>query len=263
MRIDEKIRTTINYEMFELHEMNRDIGKIDALVASMKKYGWIAAYPAHVTPGPQGTLQIKAGHHRFEAARRLGIAVKYVVCDDGGVGIQELEAATTKWSINDYLMSYVRAGNPNYRKVKEYCDETRIPLMCAISLCKGYSAGGGRALKKFKSGDYVLGDQDHADDIKFTVLVLLSIGFKPAASSNFVIALSKMLRVEDFDKRVFVHKAKLHPDLLQKQVDVSRYSEMIEFAYNFGARVKDRLPLSFLADAAARERKNKLTGGKK
>ena len=50
--------------------------------------------PSSSDKEPSGKAKIKAGHHRFTVARRIGIPVKYVICDElSEVTIQELEEA--------------------------------------------------------------------------------------------------------------------------------------------------------------------------
>ena len=135
-----KIYETTNYEKFELLSFNRDVNKTKFLEASMKKHGWIDAYPMHVMRGQNGNLRIKAGHHRFEVAQQLSIPVKYVVSDDNST-IYELEQATNNWNLNDYLVSFVRSGHPAYDKVKRYRERTGISLIACISMLGGQSAG--------------------------------------------------------------------------------------------------------------------------
>ena len=72
------LQSTINYNLFELHDLNRDVEKIDRLKASMMRHGFIKAYPLHVMKNGFGKLKVKAGHHRLTAAKDLGLPVFYV-----------------------------------------------------------------------------------------------------------------------------------------------------------------------------------------
>ena len=104
-----RILESNNYSRFELTPFNRDVKKTKHLESLMRREGWIDAYPAHVIRNGDGRLLIKAGHHRFVVAQRLGIPIKYVECKDTTT-IHELEKATIRWSIQDYLDSYVKEG---------------------------------------------------------------------------------------------------------------------------------------------------------
>ena len=62
-----KVYETEDYDIFELHELNRDVRnlkKVSNLKNSMKSHGFLSAYPLHTVLNGEGKLQIKAGHHR-------------------------------------------------------------------------------------------------------------------------------------------------------------------------------------------------------
>jgi hypothetical protein len=251
--MQEIIRSTTNYGLFELHQFNRNIGTTQLLEESMKKHGWISAYPMLVTKNGNGLLKIKSGHHRFTAATRIGIPVKYVIVDNNSITIHELERTTKQWSLHDYLNSYYRVGLNHYGVVKQYIEDTGISIAPAISLCAGESAASNNHRDRFKAGAYKTGDMKRANDIKSMVVALKRIGFKYAASTPFVWALSRVSWVKEFDPLTFLKKAGSHSQLLEKQKDQQSYLEMIESIYNFSAKLK-RVPLAFLANEAARER---------
>jgi len=245
-----KVLESRNYGMFSLHSFNRDVEKIAKLEKSMRLHGWISAYPMHVIR-ENGHLKIKGGHHRFEVARKLGIPVKYVVCDDKAT-IHELEDATTPWDWPDYLESHARTGNVNYLKIKKYQGETGIPLTCIVSMFGGYTAGSGIYAGPFKSGAFKIKDTDHPSIVADLVAVARSAGFKGSTIRNFVIALSKVAKTAEIDLPRLKAKMKAHPYLLQKQTSVDGYLAMLEEVYN--RQRADKVPLAFMANAAARAR---------
>ena len=150
-----QIRVTKDYSIFDLHEVNRDVKNTKNLENSMAVYGWIDAYPMHVVRNGDKRLKIKAGHHRFKVAKRLGIPVKFVVVDNDDVGIHELEKTAKQWSVSDYLQSYVRAGYKDYHIVKEYHERTGIGISNCISMLGGNQAGTGNFQEKFKDGNFI------------------------------------------------------------------------------------------------------------
>lgn len=246
------ITATKKYSMFELHEFNRDVKKIKWLMALMKEHGWIDAYPLHVVRNGNGKLLIKNGHHRFEVARRLGIAVKYVVCDDTAT-IAELERGTNPWTLNDYFDSYCRQGKPEYLRVKDYVARTGIKLSQAISLLGGESAGSANYNDAFKDGVYELADdQAHAEAVAGIVVACSACGVHFATARSFVHAISRVLFVPDFDGETFVCRVKSNTPLLTKQVGVDAYGEMIEYVYNY--RSQSKVSLAFPAKELAKDR---------
>ena len=250
------IKSTMNYGMFELHQFNREVIKTKKLEESMKKHGWINAYPMHVVRNGGGKLKIKAGHHRYAAAIKLGIPVKYVICkEDHGVSIQELEGSTTPWSIKDYLDSYCKLGLKPYLKVRGYHEQSGIPLHVCISLVGGDSAGsGGNFTKKFKSGTYESGDISLANDVKNIVLSLKAMGCDFAAKKLFLEAISKVLRLKQFVPSTFLKRCEVNLGSMQPQQNQAAYLDLIETIYNYHAGRKNRLPLAFMANEEADRR---------
>ena len=248
------IKATSDYSRFLLHEFNRDVEKTGRLEESTKKHGWISAYPMHVTQDG-ARLKIKAGHHRFTVARKLGIPVKYVICDDSAnISIHELEISTNQWKLNDYLTSYCRIGNKNYTDVKAYHEKTGISLNLCTSLLAGSQAGSSNHIHKFKNGTYKTGDTKHADIIAHIVTILSLAKIKISTNNYFVNALSRALFVHQFKPEMFIDKALKNAAIMVKQPTTDRYMELIEEIYNYQARKNTRLSLVFLAKEAALDR---------
>jgi len=247
----QKIQESKNYGMFQLHEFNRDVFNTIKLEVSMKKHGWIDAYPMHVTRNYDGKLKIKEGHHRFEAAKKIGIAVKYVVCSDSST-LAELVDSTRAWIMLDHLRSKARSGNPNYIAIKDYCDETGIPVGLSISLIAGQNAGSSNHTKAFKLGTFKVGDPLHANQVKNIVLHMKKIGIRFASTSLFIQALSKVLRVDEFSIIRFKEKISAHATLFDRQPNLRGYLNAIELIYN--RQSKEKIPLAFLADEKNKER---------
>jgi hypothetical protein len=74
-----------------------------------------------------------------------------------------------------------------------------------------------------------------------------------ATHNQFVIALSKALRVVQFDKNVFLDRVDANRGLMVKQNSSTEFLNLIERVYNHGAK-KKRLPIAFLASEASRAR---------
>jgi hypothetical protein len=247
-----KVMQTRNYEMFELMPFNRDVEKTRHLERSMSEHGWIDAYPLHVKRNGGTKFLIKAGHHRYHVAKKLGIPVKFVVCDDDAT-IHELEKSTCSWTMKDYLISYCRLGKEDYIRVKSYCDTTGIGLQNAVSMLGGHSAGSGNFTKAFKDGTFKINDRKkHAETVKGIILHCTACGIKFAPTYLFVQSISKVAQVGGFDIQRFKAKIKTFAQFMEKKANLQQYLELIEEIYNRQAR--EKIPLAFLATQAARER---------
>lgn len=248
-----KIQEEKESRLFELLAFNRDVKKIKALEDSMKKYGWISAYPMNVMANGCGKLKIKDGHHRFEVAQRLGIPFKYVVCNDEST-VRELDKATNKWTLSDCLTSYCREGKIEYLKVKKYCDETGINLSSAISILAGNSASSkGNWLTRFRDGSYSINTKSkYADILKDLVLCLKDNGIKFYNNAYLVQALSRISFVDQFSASRLKSKIKSFAPFIEKKANLDQYLTLLEDIYNRQSR--DKIPLKFLSDEKAKER---------
>ena len=246
-----KLNETTNYDLFDLHEFNRDVKKLKFLEQSMKLHGYIAAYPLHVQKSGGGKLKIKGGHHRFIIARKLGIPVYYVICDDDAT-IHQLEKATNTWSLMDYLASWCRVGKEDYIEVRNYCTRTGISLSLASSMFFGNQAGSGNFNDAFKAGNFRIKDRKHARDVEGIVIHMKNCGVDCYNAHLLVQAVSRVLYVSEFDVETFKLKVKSHSHMITKQANSQEYMNMIESVYN--RQNKEKIPLAFLADNAAKAR---------
>jgi hypothetical protein len=238
--------------MFEACSFNRDIGKLDALKASMAKHGYIPAHPLHVIRGTNGKLQIKAGHHRFEAAKSLGIGVYYIICDDEA-SIFELEGVgNPKWSFRDFFKAYLRTDRAAYLDLREFSERTGVNLKQSASMLAGESASSGNQNRRVKNGTYEIADRTHAEAVGKVIIACTNLGVKFSTSANFVSAVCSIMHLPEFDQDTFVRRVKENVSMMRKQATMAQYQELIEAVYNYRSQYK--APLAFMAREAARDR---------
>lgn len=230
-----RIRETRDYSKFELHEFNRDIttkGKrFKALLDSMKKHGWLDAYPLHVVRNGNGKLKIKGGHRRFTAAQMLGISVKFVIIEGDGSSLPELESGVEPWNLKAHMKAYATQGNQNYIKLEEYIKKYGIPANTAITLLKK-DGKFGVYIDDFKSGNFVVGNPSHAEIVGEIVLYADEIGIPFCRNSRFVWAISRVINVDGVNIDELKIKMKNHAYLMSKQAEVCGYIQMFEKVYN-------------------------------
>jgi hypothetical protein len=246
-----KIQHTTNYDLFQKNEFNRDVSKVDALLVSMKKHGFIPAYAIHVTRWGGGKLIVKGGHHRLEAAKRLGIAVYYIVCDDEA-SVVELEQATTPWLFVDYVRSYARAGSAPHIAITEYCERTGISMSQAASMLGGESASSNNMARRAKVGTFQVKDTSHAEAVGEVVVELRKMSVRFASQQCFVSALSSVMWLEEFSASTFLRRVAANLHLMIRQATVAQYLNLIDQVYNHKAQQK--IALAFLAREAAKAR---------
>lgn len=110
-----KIMVTSNYNIFAFLDGNRSIkdGRVEKIKNSIKKVGYI---PAPIVVNEK--MQIIDGQGRFAALKDLGYPICYIVVP--GLTIDHCVAMNinqTNWAIRDYVESYARQGNENYKRL--------------------------------------------------------------------------------------------------------------------------------------------------
>ncbi len=241
-----------DYGKFQVSQFNRNIrASTRSLEDSMKKHGFIAAYPIHCRSGAGGKLIIKAGHHRFEVARKLGIPVFYIVVNDSAT-ITDLEQASRPWSVKDYVDSYVRAVSAPHIAVKAFHDRTGISYTQSASMLGGDSASSKNGTRRLKDGTFRIKDATHAETVGEITDQLKAVGVSFATNENLVSAICSFVWVKAFDPKVFIHRVATNLSMFYKCATLVQYQDMLERVYNHGARHK--IAIAFLAREHARSR---------
>lgn len=171
---------------------------------------------------------------------------------DDSATIHELEKATNRWTVDDYLESHVRCGSEDYQKLKAYQRETGIPLGMCISMLSGESASSCNKLQAFKDGVFKISGQQHADEVKHVVLHCKGLGIE--VNQNFVAALSRCLRVQEFSIETFLARASSNRGEFKKCRTVNEQMRHFEEIYNYKSHHQNKLALCFLADQAMQSR---------
>ena len=252
MKVAARVLEEKNYKKFDLHPLNRDVTKTNALEKSMRTFGWLDAFPMYCVRNGSSRLLIKDGHHRFDVALMLGIPVKYVVGTGDGPKIQDLQESTVPWSLLDYLACYRADGREPYIRVSNYHAETGISLQSCVSLLAGEDASSHNQVKRFKQGSYITGDETHAGRVADIVLHMKKCGISWASIANLVGAISKILWLDEIDLQTLKHRISRHSYLIEKQPTVDAYIEMLEKLYC--RHSSNKIPVKFLAEAAAKKR---------
>lgn len=249
-----KLQVTRDYSLFETHEHNREQHSDPVLLDSMKRYGFMPSSPLHCVRTDAGKLKIIRGHHRFDCAKRLGLAVWYIV-DSSNTDLFALEAGRQGWSLADFTYAHAQAGNAACARVLEFKARHGLPLGAAASLVGGESAGSANKMRAIKHGTFrVAVDQSHASAVVAITDRCRDMGMAWATSSCFVAAVSKALRVPEFKVDVFLHRLNLHGHaLMRRRTTVDGCLEEIETLYNYAARDR-RLPLVFRAKEVSKQR---------
>jgi len=243
------------YDDFKLHPLNRELNKVklNKLMASMRKHGYIKAYPLNVYIENDYYI-IKDGHHRFIAAKNLGSHFYFVICEDKAT-IQEINDPVGQWSVKNYFASFLNNGNEEYAFVRRFMDETGFSLAMAVPLLSNQVGSSfGNFAERIKSGKFKVAlNTTYAGAISYVTNFLKNINIPFYNKNDFVCALSKVVWVEEFDCEKFIKYAKKNKTQLKEQRTVDEYINMIERIYNTGN--PNQLPIAFMTKQAMKNRK--------
>ena len=248
-----KLQRTNNYELFEMHECNRDLHDNQVLKESMRQHGFMPSSPLHCKRNGNGTLKVIRGHHRLYCAKELKIPVYYII-DESNCDIFSLEGGSGQnWSVVDFATARAKDGDKNCASLIAFKKKHGLPIGAAASLVGGESAGSQNKNSQVKEGTFHSGDMKHANAVVRITDFCRDAGMAFATSFGFVSAISSALYVPEFDGEKFLAHAALYPRMMSRRARTVDYMQEVEMLYNYGARGK-RLPLAICAREIGAER---------
>ena len=229
-----KLQVTRDYDLFEPHLLNRPSERDTVLEQSMKEHGFMPSSPIQVIQNSNGKLKIVKGHKRYKNAKRLGLNIWYVV-DDTNTDIFDLEAGKSQWSLSDFVKARANSGDEDCIKLLNFWKNHYLPLGAAAALVGGESAGSGNKKAQIRIGKFHVGDLRHANEVVKITDRCRELNIPFATASAFVIAISSVLRVPEFNINVFIHRIDLNGSQMRKRGTIKEYLEEIDALYNYGA----------------------------
>lgn len=247
-----KLLTTTNYGLFIANDDQRQLDKnhVKRIAQSMEKVGFIPSKPIQCYKRGDKLVKVD-GHHRFHAAKALGIPIYYVI---EGQEAQHMIAAENflvkKWNGNDFIRTYANRGNKEYLDLLAYSERSGLTLKAASSMLLGQQSSSGNASEALNQGTFKIKDRNQ---IEAFINLRSKVPCKEIMHPRFVNAWSKCYLVEEFDASLFTHKCSINASFLTTCNNDDQALSMIEQIYNHKQSIK--IPLSFLAKEGAKKRK--------
>lgn len=153
-RIIANVYETQNYDMFKKLLGNRDVteARIAKIKDSINNVGYVLN-PCVIN----GKNEVIDGQGRIEALKRLNLPVHYVI--DKNAGLEQcvqLNINGTKWTANDYIVSYVHQGNTNYINLKKLIDDFPGISINVISYAVNGRINSGTTKNKLIKRNYII-----------------------------------------------------------------------------------------------------------
>lgn len=240
------IKVSFNYERFKTIKGNRTVAH--RVARMVQEIGWkdqSRRYPILVFKDSDGKLAIADGQKRFEALMQLAKPIYYIECPEE-ILIEEIARANsqqTGWSLQNYLEYNVALNRPHYLKLQDFVRTYDFfSLSIAIEIVGGTLSNGSQA-DAFKCGEFIarnLGQAQLVASVLRSLRPLLSFRL----DRGLVLAITRCVRLPQFEVSRFLHKARRQSDRLVKCSNWRAYLRVIEEVYNNHARSEDVLPIA-------------------
>lgn len=249
-----KIQSTKDYSIFNSNPHQRAFSeaKVAKLIEKMKRNGFPASMAISVYMEKPGKFVINAGHHRLAAAKRIGIAVQYVV--EHKWSITELSdegSIATQWSIKDHVCNYAKQGKEDYTELLRL-EALGLNISQAASMLHGEQAASMNSSDYIKAGTFKIRTWDH---VNLWLELNEEFGERVSCLNHrvFISCYSKCLFTPEFDNQIFVKRLRKNPTMLERCNTEDQMLRLIEELYNHGSPKK--IPLSFLVTSNSASRR--------
>ena len=252
MKTTPKIEFSNRYTDFESNPEQRGIKNrhVSDIIESMRTFGFLPSKPIQCYKKGR-KLVIIDGHHRYEAAKALGIELVYIIEPESNQAtIGPVNVVVSKWAQLDFVRMYAARNNPDFAELLKY-HEMGIPVGMAASMLIGNSAASGNTLESIKHGTFKIKTRKYINHV-IDVVECFGDSNPVYLSRSFMDAFTKCLFTPQFDLEQFKKRVAANPLALEKTATTDKMLDQIEKLYNRKSQIN--IPLGFLVREKARER---------
>lgn len=237
-----KVFMTEKYELFENVDGNRPLNKkkIQRIIAEIQSGNDILDEVPVLVKEVKNRLQVLDGQHRVDIARQLQRPVHYILHKENMTlhNVAKVNSNVEKWTDQDFIRCYVKAGNENYKKLKKFHETYGIAVgICLVLLSKGKLVNDGSSAHEslrllFEQGLFEVKALKEAQI--FAELCKGFSAFKSWNSRPFMVAMGKIIAAEKADMDILLNKFNEDPSRLLNHGNWKSYLTNLEEIYNKG-----------------------------
>jgi hypothetical protein len=209
---------------------------VSRIANSMKKMGnLLPKFPIEINEHHE----IIDGQHRTKAALRIGLKEVPCIIRKGATlkDAQEANINRRNWTTPNFAKSYAVMGNPDYKVLVEFMENTGLGIDAAMRLLGGSHSGAQwHNIKdgtfKVKSVEYAYKTANKIGDFKD----LFPQWYKSRA---FINAFLYILNIKGYNHKRMLHKCTMRQ--LRRCPNTDYYIEQFEKFYNFAAPAEERV----------------------
>ena len=233
---------TIFYEKYKFNTYQRDIKEahVKELMERMKEHGFLPNKAISVNE----KFEIIDGHHRYLAAKNLGIPMLVQVCKGmKEEDIVEANQAQNDWGKDGFTNYWAKRGNVNYVALRDFMVKyPKIKMTQALMLLAN-EPNSHPTSKTFKAGKFQVKSVKKAEEFAVKVETCAKY-FGKAYGSKFVSALLVAeTRCHNWIFSEFIDKLAKFPDKLTPSITTKGYLERFEDIYNYHRVKKQHIKL--------------------
>lgn len=238
-----KVFKSDDYSIFENVDGNRPINKkkVQRIIDEINAGNDILDEAPVLVKEVKNKLHVLDGQHRVEVAKKLARAVHYILHKEDMTlhNVAKVNSNTEKWTDDNFIHCYVKAGNENYKKLKKFRDTYGIAVgTCLVLLNNGTLTTGGTSgadenmRLKFEQGSYQVKTLKEAT--MFAEICKRFEAFKGWNSRPFMVSVAKIINAGKAEMDILVNKFNDDPAKLQNHGNWKNYLANLEEIYNKG-----------------------------
>lgn len=230
-----EVYKTTDYSKFKVLKGNRNIYSSNLLniKESISKNNLLEENPIKVNQ----KYEVIDGQHRLEAAKILKVPIYYVIINDLNLSdVQTLNTAQRAWILKDFLISYIKLGNNNYVRIREFMEKYSLQVRQCLLLLTGSCER--KSILDFKNGLIKISELDYIKGIEKMKKIQDIRKYLPILSPKLINSLLIMNNHPRFRLDTFNRHCEVLRDNVSYKENIRDYLRMFEDIYNF------RLPQS-------------------
>jgi hypothetical protein len=241
-----QVITTTDYSIFTPVMGNRDVNRLHIKRLSDSFKDKYLVSPIIVNEHHQ----IIDGQHRFEAAKQLGLPIRYIqVVGYGLKEVQVLNMNSKNWSKQDFLNAYCDLGYDAYLKMKTFMAEFPDFKFLSSEILLTHNSGGAnnKRMVKFEGKESRQHDFQNGllkiPDLELSYIyarkiMLVKPYFTEFGSAQFVSAMIGLFKNSKYDHNLMLHKMDKYKYMLERKPDRAEYIKLLENIYNYRNQTK-------------------------
>lgn len=231
------MNSTRNYEKFNFLQGNREVDEnhVNTLINSISQKNLLQHNPILVSD----EMTVIDGQHRLLAARKLKTPIYYEIVDSDNLEtVLLLNNNSKKWSIADYVNSYISMGNESYKELRDFKEKNGLSYSIAAYVLNQSIRG-----RELKEGKFYVKDIVVATEVMHWINALsqyVDESYTPKHRS-FIYAVTNLVKNPEITLEALIRKIKIGGAVIHRKNDTKSYMSQFEDIYNYMAKKRTTL----------------------